>query len=84
LRDALLAVLRDAEFPLTTKEVATRVGRATWYGQVYSNLRAMDRAGLVRWLEWGTDGMQVARWEPIEQADTSELGALEQLWQESS
>lgn len=48
LRDTILACLRNAEVPLPTKDVVERVQiDDVWYPDVYTNLRALERAGAV-------------------------------------
>lgn len=45
IRDAIAATLRDADVPLATRQVEARTRHRHW--DVYPNLRAMERAGLV-------------------------------------
>lgn len=47
MRDAITAALRDADVPLATKQVIARVSQRSWHNDVYPNLRALERAGVV-------------------------------------
>lgn len=83
-RDALLAVLRDAEGPLTTAEVVKRVGhsspltRHVSYSRVYSNLRQLDWHGRVTWNRWSPTN-PVVTWSAKTKTDDT-LAQLEALW----
>lgn len=82
LRDVLLAVLQDTDVPLSTHEVVAKAfpGSSTYrhYSKVYSNLRAMDRLGLVTWHPWD-EAMQCARWSAVAEP-AIKLAELEALW----
>lgn len=43
VHDAIAATLRDAEYPLATRQVEARTGFRHW--DVYPNLRALERLG---------------------------------------
>lgn len=87
LRDALLAALRDADTPLTTHEVIACLfedgQRAPYrhYSLVYSNLRALDRLGLVTWRAW-EEGTRATLWSAVAQP-VEDLSALEAMWASS-
>jgi hypothetical protein len=93
LRDAILAVLRDAEHPLITKEIVALVfddgaGRPyRYYSRVYSNLRSMASQGLVIWHDWASKvgAHQNTRWEIAADAAAAVPTAdLEAMWEASA
>lgn len=88
MREALIAVLRDAEKPLTTAEVITRAfadgGRTyAYYGRVYSNLRTLAKTGQVVWHSWN-GACNRTFWEIGPEApEPVAVDDLEQIWEAS-
>ena len=91
MRDALIEVLRAADFPLTTAEVISRAfadgGRTyAYYGRVYSTLRTMANTELVIWHAWGSEvgGHQRTVWAIGPKAPPAiALDELESIWESS-